>query len=88
MTISERQKLIIRAALSYVMSNLDDINDAFADDPNDGTCTVRVGGEIGSLIEEGEVQSLIDHFMDADPNFSDMLDLASMSDSRTTTESP
>ncbi|HMP57728.1 MAG TPA: hypothetical protein PKD86_00120 [Gemmatales bacterium] len=62
MTISERQKFVVRAALIYALSNLDDINDAFADDPDDGTCAIRVGGEIGSLIEEGEVQSLIDHF--------------------------
>ena len=51
MTISERQKFVVRAALIYALSNLDDINDAFADDPDDGTCAIRVGGEIGSLNE-------------------------------------
>lgn len=63
MTISKRQKFILRAALSYAMSNLDDFNEAFAVEPDDGgTDTIRVGDIDGPPVAESDVQSLMDTF--------------------------
>ena len=62
MTISERQKFVVRAALSYALSNLDDINDAFADEPDNGTSAVTDSGEIAPPVADAEVQSLIGLF--------------------------
>ncbi len=63
MTLTARQKLIIRAALGYAQSNIDDINDAFAGERGeDGTDAISVGGIVGLPLEEGEVQAFIDLF--------------------------
>lgn len=62
MTISERQKFVVRAALSYALSNLDTLNDALSVEPDEGTSAIRVGGESGLPVAESELQSLIDSF--------------------------
>jgi hypothetical protein len=63
MILTARQKLVIRAALSYALSNADDLNDAFAVEPGDGgTDAISVGGIDGPPLKESEVQALIDLF--------------------------
>jgi hypothetical protein len=63
MILTARQKLVIRAALSYALSNIDDLNDAFAVEPGvGGSDAIRVGGIDGPPLEESKVQALIDLF--------------------------
>jgi hypothetical protein len=63
MILTTRQRYVIRAALSYALSNTDDINDALAGEPSDdGTDTINVGGIDGSPLEDSEVRTLIDLF--------------------------
>lgn len=63
MRLNERQKFIVGAALSYALSNTDDLNDTLAGEPDDdGTDAISVSGISGSPLKEGEVQALIDLF--------------------------
>lgn len=62
MILTARQKLVIRAALGYALSNADDINDAFAGEPDDDTDAIKVGDIDGPPIEESEVQAIIGLF--------------------------
>ena len=55
MTLTARQKMLMRAALSYALSNIDDINDSFADDDGEG---VKVGDQKGDSFSEAEVEAL------------------------------
>lgn len=58
--MTEREKFIMRAVLSYAQSNLDDLNQAFeaesCDDFEEGT--LDVNGEHGPVIRESEVEQL------------------------------
>ena len=59
--MNEREKFLLRMALSYLMSNVDDANDAFDYDGPDsrGDCII-VGGEIDLDTNEEELQALAD----------------------------
>jgi hypothetical protein len=52
MKLTARQKSVIRTSLSYALSNIDDINEAFDVKPN----------EDRPPLEESEIQTLIDLF--------------------------
>lgn len=54
MILTNRQKLLMRAALSYALSNIDDVNEAF-DNDGDG---IKVGDETGDTFAEAEVEAL------------------------------
>jgi hypothetical protein len=63
MILTTRQRYVIRAALSYALSNADDNNNALAGEPkDDGTDTINVGGIDGSPLDDSEVRTLIDLF--------------------------
>lgn len=63
MLLTARQRLVIRAALGYALSNADDLNEALAVEPDDGgTDAIGVGGIDGPPLEESEVQAIIDLF--------------------------
>ena len=57
--MSEREKFILRAALLYAISNLDDVNEVFQSDNEDGSSFLLVNGETGNIITEDEVDTLI-----------------------------
>lgn len=57
--MSEREKFILRAALLYAISNLDDVNEVFQSDNEDGSGLLLVNDETGSIIAEYEVDALI-----------------------------
>lgn len=60
--MTEREKFIIRAALIYAQSNLDDVNQAFEvinspdNDPGD---LISVNGDLDREINESEVEKLL-----------------------------
>lgn len=53
--MTERQKFILRAVLLYAQSNLDDLNDAFANAFGE----LNVNGDEGENIKENEVEKLL-----------------------------
>jgi len=68
--MNDREKFILRAALIYVQSNLDDVNEAFANDIDvrsflsaialpELTKDLSVNGDEGELIKEEEVANLM-----------------------------
>ena len=62
--MTEREKFILRAALLYAQSNLDDLNEAFDYDENQdiklkGKRPLSVNGDIGEALDETEVAELL-----------------------------
>ena len=53
----ERHELIIKAALTYMLANLDDVNEAFSNEAVDGD--VVIDGELGLEFNESEIHVLI-----------------------------
>lgn len=61
--MNEREKFILRAALIYLQSNREDINECFETDdqglmPPD-EAEISVNGEVGEAIKEDEVEQLL-----------------------------
>ena len=55
MQLSERQRLVLAAALSYVHANVDDFNDTFCDpDDEDGKLEVRTDDDEWTKIDQVE----------------------------------
>ena len=57
--MNKRQRFVIRAALLYIQSNLDDLNEAFQEDDY-----ISVNGELGKEIDEDEVEEILYLFQD------------------------
>lgn len=62
--MTEREKFILRAALIYAQSNLDDVNLAFehdgsSDNPENEKCLINVNGDEGMYLNENEVAKLL-----------------------------
>lgn len=57
--MNKRKRFIIRAALLYIQSNLDDLNEAFQEDDY-----ISVNGELGKEIDEDEVEEILYLFQD------------------------
>lgn len=62
--MTEREKFILRAALIYTQSNLDDVNLAFehdgsSDDPENEKGLISVNGDEGIYLNEREVAKLL-----------------------------
>jgi hypothetical protein len=61
--MNDRERFIVRAALIYLQSNRQDINQAFETDdqglmPPD-EAEISVNGDVGEAIKEDEVESLL-----------------------------
>mgnify|MGYP000294099405 CR=1 FL=1 len=61
--MNERERFIVRAALIYLQSNREDVNQAFETDdqglmPPD-QAEISVNGDVGEAIKEDEVESLL-----------------------------
>lgn len=54
--MDDRAKFIIRAALIYIQSNLDDVNEVF--EVEDGGI-ISLNGDEGSIITESEVERIL-----------------------------
>lgn len=58
--MNDREKFIVRAALIYLQSNRDDVNDAFHRRWDSlGRQALSVNGDEGELIKEDEVADLL-----------------------------
>lgn len=58
--MNEREKFLMRMAVLYMISNLDDVNDAFEHGPPpEDNDRVSVNGEIGIKPEEDELNELM-----------------------------
>lgn len=57
--MNKRQRFVIRAALLYIQSNMDDLNEAFQEDDY-----ISVNGEFGKEINEDEVEEILYLFQD------------------------
>ena len=58
--MNQRERFVLRAALIYAQSNLDDLNQAFAEDD----ANLSVNGDLGRILNEEEVERLIMVFQD------------------------
>jgi hypothetical protein len=58
--LTDREMLLLRVVLSYALSNLDDINEAFSD-RIDGW--IKLGNEITKNLTEEDVEKLKDKFI-------------------------
>ena len=61
--MNERERFIVRAALIYLQSNREDVNQAFETDdqglmPPD-QAEISVNGDVGEAIKDDEVESLL-----------------------------
>ena len=62
-----RKQLVLRCALSYMLSNVDGVNEAFSDDEEQGV--IVVDGELNELFTEAEVEAaMFDPFETLDPD--------------------
>jgi len=61
--IIQREAFVLRAVLSYGMSNLDDLNEALEVEDDDSSIEVSIGdcvtGEVGQKIEADEIYDLV-----------------------------
>lgn len=61
--MKDRERIIMRAALLYMQTNLDDVNDAFAnsteEDLDNESGTISVNREVTSPFEEDEVAHIL-----------------------------
>lgn len=57
--MNKRKRFIIRAALLYIQSNLDDLNEAFREEDY-----ISVNGDLGKEIDEDEVEEILYLFQD------------------------
>ena len=64
MQLSEREKLILFAALSFALSNLDEVYTAYADE--DRSDQIRLAGDtfITTTLGESEMDALHDRLLD------------------------
>ena len=66
-TMTKRDKLILEAALTYALGNIDSLNDAFAhftgNEPDNMGGRVRVGKSIADSFDESEISKLLERFM-------------------------
>ena len=66
--MTEREKFLMRMALIYMISNMEDVNEAFSDDAKgwDGTKVeeneISVNGDIGEKATEDELSELMPDF--------------------------
>lgn len=57
--MNKRKRFIIRAALLYIQSNLDDLNEVFREEDY-----ISVNGDLGKEIDEDEVEEILYLFQD------------------------
>lgn len=58
--MNDRQKFVITAALSYVMGQVNDLNEAFSDSEDHWIKKlIKVQGGMGSFVSEEEIADLI-----------------------------
>ena len=70
--LNERQRLVVKVAIRYMLSNVDDVNDAFAPTEDEGEegenldGKVSYAGDLHDAFTEADVNSVLALFGDED----------------------